>query len=213
MSVLFTSRKVMLVFTLAALPFLVGSSCAFFWSSGSGSSDREDRDNRNNQAVIVSNGQFGNPPVAGLAYESESVSGTTGENGEFSFEDGKAVQFSIGDIKLGNPAAPGPAMSVADLVQEESGAAKSEVNIKRLLTSLDVEPGDAVITIPADVRSTAVTSNEAVAASIEFLDFSDDDVFASTASQLVAALTYDYPFTAILVDTDAVAPATRTLSP
>ncbi len=213
MPVLFPSRKILLALTLGALPFVVGSSCAVFWSSGSGSSGGRDREDRNSQSVIVSNGQFGNPPVAGLGYESGSVSGATGDNGEFSYEPGKAVQFSVGDIKLGSAAAPAPNMTVADLVQDESGAESSEVNIRRLLTSLDAGRGDAVITIPAEVLSSAVMSNETVAASIEFLDFADDAVFASAASQLVAALTYDYPFTAVLVEADEVMPPTRSLSP
>jgi hypothetical protein len=41
-----------------------------------------------------------------------------------------------------------------------------------------------------------------VAAAIDYLDFSDDDSFASSASQLVAVLTGDYPFTGVLVDAE-----------
>lgn len=213
MSVSHASRKAMLVFTLATLPFVVGSSCAVFWSSGSGTSDRRDREEDDERLVIVSGGQFGDPPVAGLEYESGSVSGTTGENGEFNYEPGKTVQFSVGDIKLGPPVTANPNMSVGDLVQGESGAHTTEVNIRRLLKSLDAEPGDEVITIPAQVRSSAVMSNDAVAPSIEFLDFADDDTFASTASQLVAVLTDDYPFTAMLAEADAVAQSpTRSVS-
>jgi hypothetical protein len=199
------SRKAMLVFTLAALPFVVGSSCAVFWSSGSGTSERRDREEEDEGFVVIKGGQFGNPPVAGLEYESGSVSGITGENGEFNYEPGKTVQFSVGDIKLGQPVTADPDMSVGDLVRGASATETTEVNIRRLLQSLDAEPGDEVITIPAEVRSSAIMSNETVAPSLEFLDFTDDDAFANTASQLVAVLTHDYPFTAMLVEADEVA--------
>ena len=58
------------------------------------------------------------------------------------------------------------------------------------------------ITIPATVRSAARLENDLVAASIEYLDFTDESAFVNAASQLVAALTDDYPFTASLVDAE-----------
>jgi hypothetical protein len=76
------------------------------------------------------------------------------------------------------------------------------VNIERLLQSLDAEPGDSAVTIPSSARAKAVRSNTTVAAAIDYLDFSDDDSFASSASQLVAVLTGDYPFTGVLVDAE-----------
>lgn len=199
------SRTILLIFTLAAMPFMVGSSCVVLFSSGS-SHDR-DREEEEEQVVIVTGGQFGEPAVVGLDYTSGSVSGTTGKNGEFNYEPGKRVQFSVGDIKLGLPVAASTEMSVADLVQEDTSAMEAEVNIRRLLKSLDAKPDDEAITIPAEVRSAAVLSNETVAPSIEYLDFTDRDTFASTASQLVAVLTKDYPFTAMLVDADDVTQA------
>jgi len=48
-----------------------------------------------------------------------------------------------------------------------------------------------------------VSSNNAVAAAIQFLDFDDEVIFVNAASQLVAVLTADYPFTATLVDADS----------
>jgi hypothetical protein len=41
-----------------------------------------------------------------------------------------------------------------------------------------------------------------VSPAIEFLDFSDAAAFVNAASQLVAVLTRDYPFTTVLVDAD-----------
>jgi hypothetical protein len=41
-----------------------------------------------------------------------------------------------------------------------------------------------------------------LSSAIEFLDFSDDPAFVNAASKLVAVLTRDYPFTAVLIDAD-----------
>jgi hypothetical protein len=190
MIVPFASRRALLVFTLAALPFLAGSSCAVFWSSGNGSSNEDDQKKDDEGFIVVVTGNFGDPPVS---------SGTTGENGEFEYEPGKSVQFFIGDINLGPPVTAKPDMSPEDLVAGGVREATAGTNIRRLLQSLDADPEDATITIPAEVRAAAVMANADVAPAIQYLDFTDDAVFVNTASQLVAALTRDYPFTATLV--------------
>lgn len=199
------SRRVTLVLTLLAAPFLVGSSCAVLWSSGSGSSQRPDPEDDEEKVVIISSGNFGDPAVAGLHYESGSQSGTTDAKGTFLYENEQPVRFFIGDISLGQPVPAKSLMSPADVVEEDTSG-KAEVNIRRLLKSLDAIPGDEIITIPEAVATSAVTTNSDVAAAIEFLDFSDDQLFVNSASQLVAALTADYPFTAMLVEAEAVQP-------
>ena len=201
---LLPSRKKMLLFCLVAVPLLVGSSCAFFFSSGGGSSDKDDRDGDSKTIVVVNNGHFGDPAIAGVNYESGSLTGVTGPNGEFQYEPGKTVHFAIGDISLGPKVIAKDAMTPGDLVAKSTVDKTRQINILRLLQSLDSVPDDDVITIPDEVRSAAVSSNEMVFAAIEHLDFSDDTAFVNAAGQLVAALTADYPFTAMLVDADEV---------
>ena len=77
------------------------------------------------------------------------------------------------------------------------------INIARLLQPLDRERGDKLITLPASLNKQAVSSNTAVSAAIQFLDFDDEVTFVNAASQLVDELTADYPFTATLVDADS----------
>jgi len=199
----FRSCRIALILTLVATPFLVGSSCAFFFSSGGGSSDRKEevRDNKDN-IVVVTSGRFGDPPIAGVSYESGSLAGVTDERGEFQYENDSTVRFFFGDIDLGPAVIAKPVITPQDLVVKDSKDLSAGVNIQRLLQSLDSTPKDKVITIPENVRVAAVSSNTAVSAAIEFLDFSDDENFVNTASQLVAVLTNDYPFTALLVDAD-----------
>lgn len=199
---LISSRRILLILILAALPLLVGSSCAFFFSSGGGSSNNDNRDKPNDEVIVVKSGNFTGPIAEGLSYESGSLSGVTDQNGEFLYEDGSTVRFFIGDVDLGSPVSGKSVITPQDLVVDSNSQATAAVNIVRLLQSLDSDPGDEVITISKEVRAAAVRSNEGVSSAIEFLDFSDAAAFANAASQLVAVLTVDYPFTASLVEAD-----------
>jgi len=80
----------------------------------------------------------------------------------------------------------------------------ASVNIARLLYSLDANPVDAVVTIPAEVRARAVQSNESLSGAIVYLDFSDEQAFVNAATRLVAVLTNRYPYTATLPDAQGV---------
>lgn len=190
------------ILTLLAVPFLVGSECAFFFSSGGGS-DKNDKDKKEDQIIVANSGNFGAPTTQGVNYASGALSGVTGSNGEFQYEAGKTVQFSIGEVALGEAVAGKPEITPQDLVADGAPDTPAVINITRLLVSLDAQPGDDAITIPAAVRTAAVRSNGNVASAIEYLEFSDETAFLNAASQLVAALTDDYPFTATLVDADS----------
>jgi hypothetical protein len=199
-----TIRRFMPLLSLLAMPLLVGSSCAFFFSSGGGSSDRDKKDKEEDQIIVANSGAFGLPPAQGVSYASGALSGVTDSNGEFQYEAGKTVRFFIGEVALGGPVAGKSVITAQDLVADGAIDTPAVINISRLLLSLDAEPGDDVITIPKAVRTTAVRSNPNVSSAIEFLDFADDTTFVNSASQLVAALTEDYPFTATLVDGETV---------
>lgn len=193
-------RKTLLILLLIAIPMLVGSQCAVFFSSGSGSDD-DDKD-KEEELIVVATGQFGSAPVSGADYVSGSLSGVTGSNGEFQYEVGEPIQFSIGDIPLGRAVSGKAVITAQDLAAVSETASTAAINIERLLQSLDAVQGDGVITIPAEVRAKAVKSNGTVTSAISYLDFTDDAAFANAASQLVSVLTSDYPFTGVLVDAD-----------
>lgn len=195
-------RRYILILTLIATPLLAGSQCAFFFSSGGGSSSSDDEDDRAGLVVKVSDGQFIDAPVQGVNYISGSLSGVTGSNGEFQYETGNTVRFFIGDIALGGEVGGKAMITPLDLVENGAIDTPAVINIARLLQSLDSDPGDEVITIPAEVRAAAVRSNEGLSSAVEFLDFSEDPAFVNAATQLVAVLTQDYPFTAVLVDAE-----------
>ncbi len=187
---------------LLLLPFLGGGTeCSFVATSGGHPSDSEDEPR--NGLVIIIDGQLVDGPVEGVGFQSGSLNGVTGPNGEFQFVQGREVRFFIGDIALGNTVPGKVLMTPLDLVPAGDMDTPAVINIARLLQSLDAVPGDDRITIPASVRSLARRSNAEITAAIDFLDFGDDAVFVNTASQLVATLTRDYGFTASLVDPGA----------
>ena len=190
----------MLMLVLLTMPLLGGGQCALFYSSGSDDDDEEA--SITDVVVVVGDGTLVDAPVEGVHYESGSVAGITGSNGEFRYEVGNTVRFSIGDITLGRPVAGKALITPLDLVENGTADTPAVINIARLLQSLDSEPGDGIITIPPEVRAAAVRSNEALSSAIEILDFSDEPAFINAASQLVAVLASDYPFTAVLVDAE-----------
>lgn len=191
-------RPIILVLTLVAVPLLAGAQCAFFFSSGGGSSDRDEEDDRKGLTVVVADGYLGDQPVKGIGFRSGPVTGVTGDRGEFQYEVGNRVGFYLGDINLGREVEARERITPGDLAEDDDPVAAA--NIMRLLRSLDSDPLDKAITIPASVRAEAVRSNEALYSAIEYLDFSDESAFVNAAAQLVAVLTRDYPFTAALLD-------------
>lgn len=202
------AKRSLLMVVVMAVPVLTGSQCVFVASSGNDNLCKPATDtpcdSQNNTdpivVVTVDNGQLIDAPVQGVRYESGSVSGVTGDLGEFQYETGGTVRFFIGDIALGEAVRGKAVITPIDLVPNGTIDTPAVVNIARLLQSLDSKPGDNRITIPAALRADAVLSNGGVDTSIRYLDFSDETAFVNAATQLVSTLTASYPFTAVLVD-------------
>ena len=85
-------------------------------------------------------GIFIDSPVAGINYTTETQSGVTNPQGEFSYIDGETITFSIGDISLPSTLATS-IMTPLTLVGTNKVNDISAVNIARFLQSLD-EDGD-----------------------------------------------------------------------
>jgi len=195
-------KKLSILMAVIASVTLTGAECAFVAKSGTSTKDPED-ENRSTLVIVIGDGQLIDGPVQGVSYVSGSLSGITGSGGEFQYEVDNSIRFFIGDIALGE-ATPGKAIiTPLDLVPGGTLETPAVINIARLLQSLDSVPGDGRISVPGNLRSAAVQSNENVAASIRFLDFADETAFVNAASQLIATLTASYPFTAVLVEPDS----------
>jgi penicillin amidase len=197
--------KFSILLALVALLALTGADCVVKFSSGT-FRDKDEGDEEDEHvstlATEVNQGRFIDTPVQGIGYASGSVDGLTGENGKFLYEAGQPVRFFIGDIVLGEAPQGAAVLTPLDLVPGGDIDTPAVINIARLLQSLDALPGDARITLPDSLHASAQDSNEALSASIESLDFHDDNAFVNAASQIIATLTAPYPFTATLVDSE-----------
>jgi hypothetical protein len=83
---------------------------------GGSSSDNKDPvpDENNGDTTIV--GYLTDSAVAGLTYTTATQSGTTGDNGAFTYEDGETITFSLGDITIGETVAAKEDMTPLDLI-------------------------------------------------------------------------------------------------
>lgn len=186
---------------VAVVAPLCGAQCRFVATSG-GSHDDQDENRNSGLLIVIRDGRVTGASVEGLRFEAGSLRGFTGPNGEFQFEDGSSVAFFIGDIRLGSPVPGKSLVALSDLVPGGNADMPAVINLARLLQSLDADPGDDRITIPLRLHDLAVRSNAVLSAPIAFLDFGNEAVFANSASQLVATLTQDYSFTAVLIDAE-----------
>lgn len=191
--------KITFLFAFTAWLFLTGSQCTFVASSSNHQNPTND-ENNTGLIVIIGDDPPKKDPAQGVRYIAGLLSGVTGPNGEFRYQQGIPIRFYIGDIQLGEAVEGKPLLTLHDLVQGNSTGSTAVVNMARLLHSLDSIPGDNRITIPPAVTTAAVTTNKVLYPAIQLLNFTDDTEFVNSASQLVATLTASYPFTAVLVD-------------
>jgi hypothetical protein len=122
-------------------------------------------------------GVFKHSNVAGLTYSSGESRGVTDPNGEFEYEAGQPITFSVGGIKLGS-AASQPTVTPVDLVEGGSSATPAVQNIARFLMMLDSD---------ANVRNGINISHNlrGRAASWPQVNFSADN-FGESVSTIIA---------------------------
>jgi cytochrome c553 len=107
----------------------------------------------------ASTGVFTDSPVEGVSYTTETLSGETNAAGEFSYEPGETVTFSVGATQLPSALASAE-LSPIDLAMGDSYTVATATNIARLLQSLDQDGNPANgITVPDDAAATASAIN------------------------------------------------------
>lgn len=107
---------------------------------------------------IVSRGVFIDSPVSGLGYVTNTQSGTTNANGEFSYVTGENITFSIGRIQFPTIFA-NATLTPLDVARTTDIDNQMVSNILVLLQSLDVDgnPANGISISPA--ATAAATSN------------------------------------------------------
>ncbi len=149
--------------------------------SGSGGAGGGSSNTGNSGATPTSQGQFIDGPVKGLSYTRNGGPETpfTSANGGFSFLPGETLEFSLGNISLGNFLTE----AATSLVTPEvfSNDPNNAINITRFLLALDKDGNpDNGIEISLVVRDAASQFTGAV----DFLNFDGSalEVFAQTAN-------------------------------
>jgi hypothetical protein len=124
---------------------------------GGGISDTDDGGESGSTSQGIT-GTFLDSAVGGINYQTESRTGTTNTAGEFLFEIGETVTFSIGDAALPIVAA-GTVITPLDIVNTQDVNDVSVTNLARLLQTLDID-GDTSngISIGPDAHLSAPTS-------------------------------------------------------
>ncbi|MFD1699543.1 hypothetical protein ACFSB1_09430, partial [Halopseudomonas phragmitis] len=119
------ARSAILVFSL--VPLLSLSGCL-----SSSSSSRS--------APQVHTGTFVDSPVAGLDYQgSQTQSGQTDEQGQFSYREGETISFAIGDLELGSAVGANILTPLSITPEADSADDQRVVNMLILLQSLDAD--------------------------------------------------------------------------
>lgn len=114
-------------FRILSIGFVLGSSLAITACGGGGSSS---------SAVKILNGIFKDSRVSGLSYISGEQKGITGKNGDFKYEEGNTVSFSVGGVPLGSGLGKA-VMTPVDLGVNSKLTSKEVTNKVRFLMMLD----------------------------------------------------------------------------
>jgi hypothetical protein len=112
-----------------------------------------------NPAVAVLTGIFVDAPVEGLTYVSGTQTGTTDASGTFRYEDGKTVQFRVGNVVLGQALGktlitPTDLVKFVDVIA--TAADLRAIQITQFLMTVDASTTTAKMTIPAFVAIAAL---------------------------------------------------------
>lgn len=135
------SYKLLLSSTLILLLTACGSGDNNTLSPGASTDNSPEDLTPSSPETTVYTGVFLDSAVQGLNFTTATQSGTTNELGEFSFQSGETITFSIGDITL--PATPAALYVTPLSLYQTDDINKTEVvNLLRLLQTLDLD-GDA----------------------------------------------------------------------
>jgi len=145
---------------------LVTATALVVLSFFTGCSSNNESSSATNSEGVESTGFFVDSAVEGLDYKSSETgftgfadprgfSGKTNAAGEYKFNGGDVVRFSLGDIILGELEASTSPVSPVDLFADEVSSSQKVVNIARLLQSLDADgqPGNGITILDESVKT------------------------------------------------------------
>jgi hypothetical protein len=140
--------------------------------------------NISGEAGASATGVFRDSTVTGLGYSSGSHSGVTDSEGQFAYDIGQSISFSVGSIPLGTVAVAKQLVTPVDLVANGTATATYVVNVARFLMMLD-QDGDPTNGIQISAAVTAAATSWAP------IDFTTSDLPTALAADMVAARAAD----------------------
>lgn len=152
-----------------AILFYVILFLVFNISCGGGGGSGDDQTNTP-ETTTPKTGVFLDEPVGGINYQTETQSGVTNAQGNYTYFPGETVTFSIGDI-IFPPTDAAPIVTPLDMVGATDLTDTSLINIVRLLQSLDVD-GDPTNGI--EINSAAHAAATGLIISFDSLTFDAD---------------------------------------
>ena len=164
------------IYLLPALLILTISACGGGGDGNSGST-----------GPATSQGQFIDATVEGITYTSGTLTGTTDVNGNFSYQSGQPVTFSVGGIVLGTVSGS----AIITPVQLVAGATNQSnpvvTNIVQFLLTIDDDndPANGIQITPA-VRTAAAGLN----LDFTLANFDIDSTVSSVIGTLTSASTF-----------------------
>lgn len=122
------------IYVLPVLFFLLLglTSCGGGGGGGGGGGDT-------GTGTTTQQGKFIDTAVEGIAYTSGSLSGFTGPNGEFEYESGQDVTFSIGDIIIGTVSGSATITPVQLILNNTNPSNPYVTNIVQFLLTVDAD--------------------------------------------------------------------------
>jgi hypothetical protein len=135
----------------------------------------------------VEPGHFIDANVNGLAFETPTQSGTTGDNGQFWYIPEEPIAFSVGSVDLGD-ALGDRRVSPVDLFEGSDMDDDRVLNVARLLQSLDADgnPGQGAINITEPVIA-CLESALGTIDSVPPVDFTNDTAVGALIDATVEA--------------------------
>ncbi|HHE0437630.1 TPA: hypothetical protein ACN35C_004482 [Vibrio parahaemolyticus] len=111
--------------------------------------------NSSDSDIQVQEGYFRDAPVIGLSYETETQSGTTGQDGSYHYIEGERVTFSVGSLTIGQATAS-PILTPIEITSFLSPSALDNINIVRVLMMLDEDRNPHNGIVVSEVLKTAL---------------------------------------------------------
>ena len=146
-------------------------------SSGSSSGTSGDGDPETQTGVFLDSA------VGGIGYRTDSGSGVTNAQGEFSYEEGETVVFFIGDLEFPPVSARG-VVTPAEI--GEGAGTTTAINIMQILQSLD---SDGIPSNGISIYENADEVFTGVGAGLDVTSATFDDEVASSLSSVSSGLT------------------------